>query len=140
MNHLFPHQKQHHNCGSRSPVTQVSTKSCINIDDFAKKVKQELNTNSQVAFFTSLDNEPIKPWLTIKELIKTEFKNNSGEIPLFVKIIPATQDQAKTIYIRDTDDDGKLKDEYIKYNVKKNENLRDIYKNGQGLIQLSDRF
>jgi hypothetical protein len=59
---------------------------------------------------------------------------------LLVKIIPATQDQitAKTILIRDTDDDGELKDEYIKYKVKINENLRDIYKNGKGLIQLSD--
>jgi hypothetical protein len=38
-----------------SPSTQVSTKSCINIDDFADKVKQKLNTNCQVALFTSLD-------------------------------------------------------------------------------------
>jgi hypothetical protein len=98
------------------------------------------NTNCQVALFTSIDKEPIKPWLTIKELIKTEFKNNSGETPLLVKIIPATQDQitAKTIYIRDTDDDGELKDEYVKVTVKNKEDLRDIYKNGKGLIHLDD--
>ncbi|KAJ2991976.1 hypothetical protein HDV02_003361, partial [Globomyces sp. JEL0801] len=104
------------------------------------KVKQKLNTNCQVALFTSLDKEPIKPWLKIKEPIKTEFKNNSGESPLLVKIIPATQDQfpAKTIYIRDTDDDGELKDEYVKVSVKNKEDLRDIYKTGKGLIHLDD--
>ncbi|KAI8893944.1 hypothetical protein BC833DRAFT_635262, partial [Globomyces pollinis-pini] len=104
------------------------------------KVKQKLNTNYQVALFTSLDKEPIKPWLKIKEPIKTEFKNNSGESPLLVKIIPATQDQfpAKTIYIRDTDDDGELKDEYVKVSVKNKEDLRDIYKTGKGLIHLDD--
>jgi hypothetical protein len=37
-------------------------------------------------------------------------KKNSDESPLFVKLIPATQDSiaTKTIYIRDIDDDGKI--------------------------------
>jgi hypothetical protein len=47
-------------------------------------------------------------------------KNNTDETPLLVKIIPATQDQitAKTVYIRDTDDDGELTVECVEYNVK----------------------
>jgi hypothetical protein len=49
-----------------SPSIQVSTKSCINIDDFADKVKQKLNTNCQVALFTSLDKEPLNELPTDK--------------------------------------------------------------------------
>ena len=122
-----------------SPSIKVSTKSCIDIDDFADKVKQKLSTNSQVAFFTSLDKEPLDPGLTVKELLKPDLINTS-KTPLLVKIIPASQDQitAKTIYIRDTDDDGELKDEYVKVTVKNKEDLRDIYKNGKGLIHLDD--
>ena len=126
-----------HNGG---PSTQVPIKGCINIDDFAKKVKLELNTNCQVSVFSSLDKEPIKPWLTIKDLLKTDYsKKNSSKIPLFVKLIPSTQDSiaAKTIYIRDIDDDGKVTDEYIPVTVKNKEDLRDIYKHGIGLICLN---
>ena len=122
-----------------SPSVKVSIKSCIDIDDFAKKVKHELNTNSQVAFFTSLDKEPIKPWLTIKELIKTEFKNNSGESPLLVKIIPATQDSiaTKTIYIGETDEDGEFMGEYKRRILRNDHDLMKLIKNSDGLIHLS---
>jgi hypothetical protein len=84
-----------------APSTQVPVKGCINIDDFSEKVKQKLNTNCQVSVLTSLDKEePIKPWLTIKELLKTDLKKNTGESPLFVKLIPATHDQPKkNIYV-----------------------------------------
>jgi hypothetical protein len=62
-------------------------------------------------------------------------KNNSDESPLFAKLIPATQDSiAKTIYIRDFDDDGKFTDEYIPVTVKNKVDLWVIYKNGKGLI------
>ncbi|KAJ2999045.1 hypothetical protein HDV02_003738 [Globomyces sp. JEL0801] len=120
--------------------TQVSTKSCINIDDFADKVKQKLNTNCQVALFTSLDKEPIKPWLTIKELIKTEFKNNSGESPLLVKIIPASQDQItpKTIYNGETDEDGEFMGEYKRRILRNDHDLMKVIKpEAQGLIHPS---
>jgi hypothetical protein len=123
-----------------SPSVKVSIKSCIDIDDFAKKVKHELNTNSQVAFFTSLDKEPIKPWLTIKELIKTEFKNNSGESPLLVKIIPATQDSiaTKTIYIGETDEDGEFMGEYKRRILRNDHDLMKVIKpEAQGLIHPS---
>jgi hypothetical protein len=124
-----------------SPSTQVSTKSCINIDDFGKKVKQELNTNFQVALFTSLDNEPIKPWLTIKELIKTEFKNNSGETPLLVKIIPPTQDSiaTKTVYIGETNEDGEFMGEYKRRLLRNDHDLMKVIKEAQGLIHLSSQ-
>ena len=90
-------------------------------------------------FIHFLEKNALRPGLKITELIKTELKNNTDETPLLVKITPASQDQitAKTIYIRDTDDDGELKDEYIKYNVKNNENLRDIYKNGMISIKMA---
>jgi hypothetical protein len=67
-------------------------------------------------------------------------KKNSDESPLFVKLISATQDSIakKTIYIRDIDDDGKFTDEYIEYKVKNKEDLRDTYRNGRGLVHLSD--
>jgi hypothetical protein len=123
-----------------SPSIKVSTKGCIDIDDFAKKVKQELNTNSQVAFFTSLDKEPIKPWLTIKELIKTEFKNNSGESPLLVKIVPATQDSiaTKTVYIGETDEDGEFMGEYKRRILRNDHDLMKVIKpEAQGLIHPS---
>jgi hypothetical protein len=74
-----------HNGG---PSTQVPIKDSVNIDDFAKKVKRKLNTNCQVSLFTSLEKEPIKPWLPISELLKTDaLKKNSGESPLFVKLL-----------------------------------------------------
>ena len=37
----------------------------------------------------------------------------------------------KTIYVRDTDEDGEFTDNFVKYKVKNNENLRDIYKDGR---------
>ena len=118
-----------------SPSTKVSTKSCINIDDFDDKVKQKLNINCQVALFTSLDKEPIKPCLTIKELIKTEFKNNSDKTPLLVKIFPATQDQitVKTIYI----EDGEFMGKYKRIVLRNENDMKMLIKNYEGLIQLS---
>jgi hypothetical protein len=123
-----------------APSTQVPIRGCQNLDDFAEKVKQKLNTNCQVSFFSSLDKEALRPWLPISELLKTDFKKNSGESPLFVKLIPVTQESiaTKTIYIRDIDDDGKITDEYIKCKVKNHAELRDIYKIGRGLVHLSD--
>jgi hypothetical protein len=122
-----------------SPSFKVPIKDCTDLDDFAENVKQKLKTNCQVALYSSLDKEPIKPWLTIKELLKTDLKKNSGESPLFVKLIPATQDSiaTKTIYIRDIDDDGKFTDEYIPVTVKNHAELRDVYNNGRGLICLN---
>jgi hypothetical protein len=43
----------------------------MDIADFAKKVKQELNTNCQIALFSSLDMEALDPGLAINELLKT---------------------------------------------------------------------
>jgi hypothetical protein len=125
-----------HNGG---PSTKVPIKGCTNIDDFAKKVKQKLNTNCQVALFSSLDKEPIKPWLTIKDLLKTDLKKNSGESPLFVKLIPATQDSiaTKTIYIGETDDDGKFTGEYKRRILRNSDDLKTVIKNADGLVRLS---
>jgi hypothetical protein len=125
-----------HNGG---PSTKVPIKGCTNIDDFAKKVKQKLNTNCQVALFSSLDKEPIKPWLTIKDLLKTDLKKNSGESPLFVKLFPATKDSiaTKTIYIGETDDDGKFTGEYKRRKLGNSDDLRTVIKNADGLIHLS---
>lgn len=125
---------KHNGC----PSTQVPIKGCTDLDDFAEKVKQKLNTNCQVALFSSLDKEALRPGLTIKELLKTDLKKNSGESPLFVKLFPVTNDSmaSKTIYIRD-DDDGKFTDEYIPVTVKNKEDLRVLFKNGKGLICLN---
>jgi len=123
-----------------NPSIKVSTKSCIDIDDFAKKVKQELNTNGPVALFTALDKEPVKPWLTIKDLLKTEFKNNSGEAPLFAKIIPATHDQivTKTVYIGETNEDGEFMGEYKRRLLRNDHDLMKVIKpEAHGLIHLS---
>jgi hypothetical protein len=123
-----------------APSTQVPIKGCTDIDDFAEKVKQKLNTNCQVALFSSLDKEALDPGLTINELLKTEDVKNTSKIPLFVKLIPATQDSmaSMTIYIRDMDDDdGVFADEYIPVTVKNDKQLRSIYKNGKGLICLT---
>jgi hypothetical protein len=122
-----------------APSTQVPIKGCTNIDDFAEKVKQKLNTNSQVALYSSLDKEPIKPWLEIKDLLETDLRKNSGETPLFVKLIPISQESiaSKTIYFRDIDDDGDFSDEYVPVTVKNNEDVRALYKDGKGLICLT---
>ena len=138
---LLLHQKQHHLWvkHNESPSTQVSTEHCINIDDFAKNVKQELNTNCQVALFTSLDKEPLDPGLTVKELLKQDLINTS-KIPLLVKIIPATQDQitAKTIYIGETDEDGEFMGEYKQWTLRNDHDLMKVIKpEAQGLIHPS---
>ena len=75
-----------------SPSTQVSLKGCENIDDFAKKVKQELNTSSQVALYTSLEKEALDPGVAVKDLLNVDFMKNTSKAPLFVKILPVTQD------------------------------------------------
>jgi len=121
-----------------SPSIKVSIKSCIDIDDFAKKVKQELNTNCQVAFFTSLDKEPLDPGLTVKELLKPDLINTS-KIPLLVKIIPATQDSiaTKTIYIGETDEDGEFMGEYKRRILRNDHDLMKVIKEAQSLIHPS---
>ena len=117
-----------HNGG---PSIKVSIKGCMDIADFAKKVKQELNTNCQVSVFTSLDMDALDPGLAINELLKTDYsKKNSSRSPLFVKIA------SKTIFIRDIDDDGKFTDEYFPVTVSNKEDLRVIYKDGKGLMCL----
>ena len=123
-----------------SPSIKVPINGCNDIDDFAKKVKQELNTSSQIALFTSLDKQALDPGLALIDLLKTDIINNSSKSPLLVKIIPASQDQitAKTIYIRDTDEDGEFTDKYVEYQIKNKEDLRDIYKFGLGLATLAE--
>ncbi len=55
-------------------------KRCTNIVDFAEKVKQKLNTNCQVALFSSLEEDALDPGLAIHELLKTDYsRKNSGE-------------------------------------------------------------
>jgi hypothetical protein len=120
--------------------TQVDTKDCKHVDDFADKVKQKLSTNCQVALFTDLEQKPLRAGLKIADLLKTDFASNSDENPLFVKLSPLVQESVvtKTIYVRDTDEDGEFTDNYVKYKVKSNENLRDTYKDGKGLIRLAE--
>ena len=58
-----------------------------------------------------MEKDALLPGLAIKELLKTDaLKKNSDESPLFAKLIPATHDSiaTKTIYIGETDDDGKF--------------------------------
>jgi hypothetical protein len=121
------------------PPTKVSIKSCADIDDLAKKVRQDLNINCQVALCTSLEKEPIHPWLKINDLLKTEFKNNSGETPLFVKIIPAIQESiaTKTIHVAEINEDGELTGSYKQRILRNDHDLMKVIKDGQGLIHLS---
>jgi hypothetical protein len=126
-----------HNGG---PSTKVPIQGCNDIDDFAQKVKRELNTNCQVALFTSLEKEALDPGLAIKELLKTDaLKKNSDESPLLVKLIHATQDSiaTKTIYVGKTDDDGKFTGKYKRRIVGNSDDLKTVIKNAEGLIHLS---
>jgi hypothetical protein len=117
-----------------APSTKVPIQGCNDIDDFAQKVKRKINANCQVALFTSLDKEALDPGLKIKDLLKTDaLKQNSGESPLYVKLIPDPI-ASKTIYIRETDDEGDFLDEYLKFKVTNNEDLRIICKRNKGLI------
>ena len=119
---------------------KVSTKGCTDLYDFAKKIKQELDTRSQIDLFTSLDKEPLKSWLSIKDLLSThEFMTNSGENPLIAKALPAVPGAIlkKKIYIAQTDDDGDFTGEYRLYVINDNDDLREYIKNYEGLIHLS---
>ena len=126
---------KHNGC----PSTQVPIKDCINIDDFAKKVKQELNTSSQVALYSSLEKEALRPGLKITELFnKDEFMNNSDQRPLFVKIIPLTQDplESKTIYIRDIDDECKPLDTFTEVVLENDADMEKIYESKGSALYL----
>ena len=123
-----------------SPSIKVSTNSCTDIDDFAKKVKQELNTTSQVALFTSIEKDPLDPGLALKKFLKTDLKNTS-KTPLFVKIIPTTQDSiaTKTIYIQDIDEECKPIDRFTEVVVETDTDLLQILgSKGEALYQLSN--
>lgn len=125
-----------------SPSTQVPVNGCINLDDFADKVKQKLNTNSQVALFTSLDQEALRPGLSVKDLLKTtDFKNNTDESPLFVKIIPTTQDTiaSKTIHIRDIDEECKPLESCTEVVVECDVDMKEIYESkGSALFLITE--
>ena len=79
-----------------APSTQVPINDSINIDDFAKNVKKDFKTNCQVALFTSIDKDPIHPWLKIEDLLKADLKMNAGDTPLFVKLISITPDSTES--------------------------------------------
>jgi hypothetical protein len=125
-----------------SPSTQVPVNGCINLDDFADKVKQKLNTSSQIAVFTSLDKEAVDPGLAIKDLFKMDgLKNNTSKTPLFVKVIPTTQDTiaSKTIHIRDIDEECKPLDSYTEVVVECDAHIKEIYENkGSALYKITE--
>jgi hypothetical protein len=124
-----------------SPSIKVPIKGCNDLDDFAKKVKQELNTSSQIALFTSLDKEPLDPGLGLNDLLKPDIVNNTSKSPLFVKIIPTTQDPiaSKTIYVQDIDEECKPVDRFTEVVVENDADLRQILgSKGEALYQLSN--
>jgi hypothetical protein len=63
----------------------------------------------------------------------------TSKMPLFVKLIPATQDSiaTKTIYIGVTDDDGKFTGKYKRRILRNDHDFMKVIKNADGLIHLS---
>jgi hypothetical protein len=63
----------------------------------------------------------------------------TSKMPLFVKLIPVTQDSiaSKTIYIGETDDDGKFTGEYKRRILRNSDDLKTVIKNADGLVRLS---
>jgi hypothetical protein len=122
-----------------SPSIKVPVHGCSDLDDFAENAKKKLNTSSQIALFTSLDKKALRPGLALKDLLKTdEFKNNTDESPLFVKIIPATQDPiaSKTIYIRDIDEECKPLDTCTEVLVECDADMERIYESKGSALYL----
>jgi hypothetical protein len=119
--------------------TQVPVKGCTVLDDFAEKVKQKLSTNCQVALFTSLGKQPLRPGLKITDLLKTHLADNSDETPLFVKLSPVMPDPVvtKIIYVGETDEDGKFTGEYKKRVLRNDYDLQKVIKFSLGLIHPS---
>ena len=128
---------KHNGC----PPTQVPVKGCTNMDDFADKVKQKINTHSPVSFFTSFDTKALDPGLSIKDLLKTDFlKSNSSQSPIYVKITPAAAEDSiavKSIYIAETDDDGKFTGKYKQVKDMQQKDFMTIIKDSQGLVHIS---
>ncbi|KAH6592415.1 hypothetical protein BASA50_008031 [Batrachochytrium salamandrivorans] len=92
-------------------------------------------------FIHFLEKKAIRPGLEMTELLNTDgFKNNTDETPLFVKIIPATQDSiaTKTVYIGETNEDGEFMGEYKRRILRNDHDLMKVIKpEAQGLIHLS---
>ncbi len=79
-------QQQGH--GSR----QIPVTGCTDIDDFTKKIRKKLKTKCFVTVHSSLEKEPFRPGLQIKDLLQTDaVRNNSADNPLFVKVILKTK-------------------------------------------------
>ena len=124
-----------------NPSTQVHIEGCKNVDDLAKKVKQELNTNYQVALYLSLEKEAIDPGVAVKDLLNFDSMNNTSKTPLFVKIIPLTPDpiESKTIFIRDIDAECKPLDSYTEFVVESDQQMKEIYENkGSALYHINE--
>ncbi len=103
------------------------------MDDFSKKVKKELKTNCQVALFTSLDKEPLRPGLKITDLLLTDLKENTDESPLFVKL------SSKTIYIRNIDEECRPRDSFTEVVVEGDADMKEIYeRKGSALYLITD--
>lgn len=69
-------------CEEAPTVIKVPVSGCKDVADFAKKVKQELNTNRHIALFTSIENDALDPGFDFRKLLKTKLKNNSSAKPL----------------------------------------------------------
>ena len=68
--------------------TKVSTKGCIDLDDFAKKIKQELKTSYRINFPTPSGKDYLDPGLQLSELFKTyQLESNSSQNPLPLELI-----------------------------------------------------
>ncbi len=63
----------------------------------------------------------------------------TSKMPLFVKLIPVTQDSisTKTIYIGETDEYGKFTGEYKRCTLGNDRDLMKVMRNADGLIHLS---
>ena len=120
-----------------APCLKVSIKNCYNLDDFAEKVRYQLNARCQVSLHTSSDKDYLDPGLAMKDLIKSdELKNNSSQNPLMVKLRPVGP-ISKNIRSEHLNERGKFRG-YFEFEIKNDADLHSAIMLSQGLVVIGD--
>jgi hypothetical protein len=128
-----------HNGGQ---ATQVSTRGCLNISDFAKAIKKELPKqlsafdSNQLTLHKSLTDAALEPDFPIASISDAGL---SAKSPLLVKTQESITTTQKTIFVQDIDAECVPLDSFTKVIVENNDDLKQIFEGkGSALYQLSN--
>ena len=120
-----------------SVPTQIRVRESCLVDELISKIKQKLSPTINANITLYCNDEPLRPSLTVRDLICRENFLNSDESPLVVK------QWSKSILIASTDEDNQPTGDYMEISFKCDadiENFMRAKSNFFGFVKLSEPY